>query len=65
MTRFDAEARTCILGLPEESAQLPRGMGTICLRKGHVGRRLLARSLVGRVTEMLSFTPETRSNAAT
>ncbi|MCZ1008472.1 hypothetical protein O1L68_18785 [Streptomyces lydicus] len=78
--RFDAEAGEFVLGVREESVQLLRGMGTICLQVGlevkapvasKAGRFLALqadlygirnpyeRTLVGRVTEMLPFTPET------
>ncbi|MGW2057505.1 hypothetical protein ACWCOZ_26935 [Streptomyces sp. NPDC001840] len=78
--RFDAEAGEFVLGVREESVQLLRGMGTICLQVGlevkapaatKAGRFLALqadlyglrnsyeRTLVGRATEMLSFTPET------
>ncbi|MEU6466789.1 hypothetical protein [Streptomyces sp. NPDC046976] len=77
--RFDAEAGEFVLGVREESVQLLRGMGTICLQVGlevkapvatKAGRFLALqadlyalgnahqRTLVGRVTEMLPFTPE-------
>ncbi|MFF7405611.1 hypothetical protein [Streptomyces murinus] len=77
--RFGAEAGKFVLGVREESAQLLRGMGTICLQVGlevkapvatKAGRFLALqadlyalgnahqRTLVGRVTEMLPFTPE-------
>ncbi|MFH9943690.1 MULTISPECIES: hypothetical protein [Streptomyces] len=51
--RFGAEAGEFVLGVREESAQLLRGMGTICLQVG-----LEVKAPVGRVTEMLPFTPE-------
>ncbi|MGV9318270.1 hypothetical protein [Streptomyces sp. NPDC003660] len=78
--RFDAEAGEFVLGVREESVQLLRGMGTICLQVGlevkapvatkagrflalqadlYGGRGSYERMLVGRVTAMLSFTPET------
>lgn len=78
--RFDAEAGEFVLDVREESVQLLRGMGTICLQVGlevkapvatKAGRFLALqadlygigpsyqRAFVGRVTEMLSFTPET------
>ncbi|MFB7776226.1 hypothetical protein [Streptomyces bauhiniae] len=77
--RFDGEAGDFVLGVREESVQLLRGMGTICLQLGldvkapvatKAGRFLALqadlygvrgsyeRTLVGRATEMLSFTPE-------
>ncbi|WP_143659997.1 hypothetical protein [Streptomyces sp. WZ.A104] len=78
--RFDAEAGEFVLGVREESVQLLRGMGTICLQVGldvkapsatKAGRFLALqtdlygianpyqRTLVGRGTEVLAFTPET------
>ncbi|WP_329325244.1 hypothetical protein [[Kitasatospora] papulosa] len=78
--RFDAEAGEFVLGVREESVQLLRGMGTICLQMGlevkapiatKAGRVLALqtdlygignsyqRMLVGRGTELLSFTTET------
>jgi hypothetical protein len=78
--RFDAGVGDFTLGVREESVQLLRGMGTICLQVGldvkalpakEAGRFLALqadlygihgsyqRTLVGRVTEMLPFTPET------
>ncbi|MDI3420458.1 hypothetical protein [Streptomyces luteolus] len=78
--RFDAEAGEFVLGVREESVQLLRGMGTICLQVGldvkapsatKAGRVLALqtdlygianpyqRTLVGRGTEVLAFTPET------
>ncbi|GAV38309.1 hypothetical protein Saa2_01188 [Streptomyces acidiscabies] len=78
--RFDAEAGEFVLCVREESVQLLRGLGTICLQVGldvkapvatKAGRFLALqadlygienpyrRTLVGRVTEMLSFTSET------
>ncbi|MGW4276905.1 hypothetical protein ACWEGQ_32220 [Streptomyces seoulensis] len=78
--RFDAEAGEFVLGVREESVQLLRGMGTICLQVGldvkapsaTTAGRVLAlqtdlygianpyqRTLVGRGTEVLAFTPET------
>ncbi|MFD0429937.1 hypothetical protein ACFQ60_27250 [Streptomyces zhihengii] len=78
--RFDAEVGEFVLGVREESVQLLRGMGTICLQVGldvkapsatKAGRFLALqtdlygianpyqRTLVGRGTEVLAFTPET------
>lgn len=78
--RFDAGAGEFVLGVREESVQLIRGLGTICLELGlevkaptggEAGRFLVLQAdlygvygsyqkmLVGRVTEMLPFTPET------
>ncbi|MEV7137192.1 MmyB family transcriptional regulator [Streptomyces tauricus] len=78
--RFDAGLGDFTLVVREESIQLLRGMGTICLQIGldvkappakEAGRFLALqadlfgihgsyqRTLVGRVTEMLPFTPET------
>ncbi|MFJ7631215.1 hypothetical protein ACIQZN_32580 [Streptomyces sp. NPDC097595] len=78
--RFDTGAGDFALSIQEESVQLLRGMGTICLQMGlkvkapdptTEGRRLLAlqvdlygtgqpyqRTLIGRVTEMLPFSPK-------
>ncbi|MGW4162654.1 hypothetical protein [Streptomyces sp. NPDC004788] len=77
--RFDGGVGDFALDVQEESVQLLRGMGTICLQmnlevkvpKGSEAGRLLAlqadlygirgsyqRTLIGRSTEMVSFTPE-------
>ncbi|SHN22514.1 hypothetical protein SAMN05216499_12711 [Actinacidiphila paucisporea] len=77
--RFDAGVGDFALAVPEESVNLLRGMGTICLQlglevkappAGEAGRFLALqadlyspagsyqRMLLGRVTEMLPFTPE-------
>ncbi|MEV5124735.1 hypothetical protein AB0K49_18390 [Streptomyces decoyicus] len=77
--RFEAGVGDFALDVQEESVQLLRGMGTICLQmglevkapKGSEAGRILAlqadlygigqsyqRTFIGRVTEMLPFTPE-------